>query len=209
MRACLLLLVSVLGRVVLGRDDKAPALARAPVDGLNDVDHLMFVVERPVDLVVVARAQVDHDVLVAEEEHDGARVIELVHRVEVRHLRDVHHVDHRKVLDVLGDAAEHLVHLHARRVVVVAEAHDHHAVALVQNRLIHGPAGLQVRQQVRHRTVAVSGSAESASWQRSGVARMLVLLLDFGNAAKNRVEPVLVTETAHRYMYRFSSNVKR
>lgn len=48
--------------------------------------HLLFVVERPRDLVVVSRPEVDHDVLVAEEEHDGARVVQLVHVVKVRHL---------------------------------------------------------------------------------------------------------------------------
>ena len=48
---------------------------------------LLLVVERPGDLVVVARAQVDHDVLVAEEEHHRAGVVQLVHVVEVRHLR--------------------------------------------------------------------------------------------------------------------------
>ena len=48
--------------------------------------HLLLVVEGPRDLVVVTRAEVDHDVLVAEEEHDGAGVVQLVHVVEVRHL---------------------------------------------------------------------------------------------------------------------------
>lgn len=37
--------------------------------------HLLLVVERPRDLVVVSGAEVDHDVLVAEEKHDGARVV--------------------------------------------------------------------------------------------------------------------------------------
>lgn len=72
------ILVSVLGGVVLGRDDEAAALARAAVHRLDDVDHLLLVLQRPVDLVVVAGAQVDHDVLVAEEEHHGARVVQLV-----------------------------------------------------------------------------------------------------------------------------------
>ena len=40
----------------------------------------------PSDLVVVARPQVDHDVLVAEEEEAGAGVVQLVHGREVRHL---------------------------------------------------------------------------------------------------------------------------
>ena len=75
--------VSVLCRVVLWRDHETPTLPGAPVDGLHDVHHLLLVLHGPVDLVVVSRAQVDHDVLVAEEEHDGARVVQLVHLVEV------------------------------------------------------------------------------------------------------------------------------
>ena len=66
-------LVAVFGGVVLGRDDETAALAGAAVDGLDDVDHLLLVLDGPVDLVVVARAQINHHVLVAEEEHDLAR----------------------------------------------------------------------------------------------------------------------------------------
>ena len=39
--------------------------------------------------------------LVAEEEHDGAGVVQLVHLVEVRHLRDVHQVDDAEVLHLV------------------------------------------------------------------------------------------------------------
>jgi hypothetical protein len=65
----------------------------------------LLVLHGPVDLVVVAGAQIDHDVLVAEEEHDGAGIVELVHLVEVRHLGDVHQVDHTEVLHLppIGD----------------------------------------------------------------------------------------------------------
>ena len=38
-----------------------------------------------------------------EEEHDGAGVVELVHLVEVGHLRDVDEVDHNKVLTLLSN----------------------------------------------------------------------------------------------------------
>ncbi len=76
-------LVTVFGGIVLGRDDKTAALSCAAVDGLDDVDQLLLVLHRPVDLVVVAGAQIDHDVSVAEEEHDGARVVQFVHLVEV------------------------------------------------------------------------------------------------------------------------------
>ena len=43
----------------------------------------LLVFHGPVDLVVVAGAEVDHHVLVPEEEHHRARVVQLVHLVEV------------------------------------------------------------------------------------------------------------------------------
>ena len=67
--------VLVLCRVVLGGDDKTPALSRAPINDLDNVDKLLLVLHRPINLVVVAGAQIDHDVLVAEKEHDCHRVI--------------------------------------------------------------------------------------------------------------------------------------
>mmetsp|Transcript_24401 Transcript_24401/g.68570 ORF Transcript_24401/g.68570 Transcript_24401/m.68570 type:complete len:225 (-) Transcript_24401:8-682(-) len=142
--------VLVLCRVVLGAYNKAAALLGAAVDGLNDVDHLLLVGQRPVDLVVVARAQVDHDVLVAEEEHGRARVEQLVHGVEVGHLGDVHDVDDGELLDVLRDAREHLVHEHARLVRVAAEADDHHPLLLLHDCLVHRVPTLEMRQEVRH-----------------------------------------------------------
>ena len=42
---------------------EAAPLPRSAVDRLDDVDHLLLVVDRPVDFVVVARPQVNHDVL--------------------------------------------------------------------------------------------------------------------------------------------------
>lgn len=41
---------------------------------------------------------------------------------------------------LLGDAVQHLVHLHARGVPVVPEADDHHAVLFRQDGLVHLPA---------------------------------------------------------------------
>ena len=143
-------LVLVLCRVVLGRHHNTPALDGAPVYGLDDVDHLLLVLQRPVDLVVVARAQIDHDVLVPVEEHGGARVVQLVHLVEVGHLRDVHQVAHGKVLHLLGDLVQGLVHLHALGVPVVAEADDHHPLRLVQDGLVHLPAVGEMGKHVRH-----------------------------------------------------------
>ena len=59
-------------------------------------------------LVVVAGAQVDHDVLVAEEKHDRHWVVQLVHRVKVGHGRDVDQIDDGKVFDGVRDGGQDL-----------------------------------------------------------------------------------------------------
>lgn len=74
--------VSVFGGVVFGRDNETAAFARATVHRLYDIDHLLLVLKRPVDLVVVAGAKVDHDVFVAEKEHHRAWVVQLVPATE-------------------------------------------------------------------------------------------------------------------------------
>jgi hypothetical protein len=114
-------LVLVLGGVVLGRDDESSSLAGAAVDGLHDIDHLLLVSDRPVDLVVIAGRQVHHDVAVAEEEHDGALVIELVHGVEVGNLRDIHEIRHGEVLHIVGHFKQGFIHLHAGGVPIVTK----------------------------------------------------------------------------------------
>ena len=58
--------VSVLCGVIFGRDDETATLPGSPVHGLDDVNHLLLVLKRPVDFVVVSRAQVDHNVFVPE-----------------------------------------------------------------------------------------------------------------------------------------------
>lgn len=66
----------------LGTDDKTPSLFGAAIDGLDDVDELLFVLKDPVELVVVSRAEITHDVLISEEEHDGTRIVEFCVRCQ-------------------------------------------------------------------------------------------------------------------------------
>ena len=72
-----------------------------------------------------------------KEEHDRARIVELVHLVEVGHRGDVDEVADAKVLDLFGDGEEGLVHLHAVLVPVVTEPDEHHLVLLAEDRLVH------------------------------------------------------------------------
>jgi hypothetical protein len=45
-------------------------------------------------------------VLVAEEEHDSHRIVELVHLLEVGYLIEIADVDDGEVLDAVGDACD-------------------------------------------------------------------------------------------------------
>ncbi len=100
------------GAVILRTDNQTPAFLRATVDGLDDVDELLLILQYPVKLIVVSGAKVTHHVLVAEEEHNGARVVELVHSVEVRDLIDIAEVNGGEILDLVGNFEEDLVLTH-------------------------------------------------------------------------------------------------
>lgn len=100
--------VLVLGRIVLVRDDETASSARPAIDNLDEVDELLDVVHGPVDFVVVARPEVDHDVLIAEEEHGRARVVELVHLVKVGRLVNVNEIDDAEIFDFFYGAERYI-----------------------------------------------------------------------------------------------------
>jgi hypothetical protein len=79
-------LVSVFRRVIFGRHHETSSLACPSVDDFDDVRNLLLAVQGPVDLVVVTSPKVDHDVLVSKKKHYGARIVQLVHGVEIRNL---------------------------------------------------------------------------------------------------------------------------
>lgn len=66
-------------RVVVDGNNKTAAFFCAAVYDLNHVNQLLFAANEKVDLVVVARAGVDHDMLVAPKEHERTWIIEFVH----------------------------------------------------------------------------------------------------------------------------------
>ena len=108
--------IFIFGGVVLGRNDQTTTFACSSVHRLNNIYEFLFVCQGPVDLVVVTRPKIDHDVLVSEEEHDSARIVQLVHSIEIRHLRDVHQVYDTEVFNLIGNVEQRLVHFHARLV---------------------------------------------------------------------------------------------
>lgn len=83
--------------LTLGTDDQTTALFRALVDGFDNVDQLLLVLQYPIQLIIVTRSEIAHHVFIAVEEHDRHRIVELVHRVKIGDLVDVAQVDDGEV----------------------------------------------------------------------------------------------------------------
>lgn len=58
--------ISVFCRIILWRHHQTSSFSRPPVHRFNNVYHLLLVLHRPVDLIVVTGAQINHDVFVPE-----------------------------------------------------------------------------------------------------------------------------------------------
>ena len=116
--------------VVLGTNDQTTTLLGTSIHRLENINELLLILKNPFDLVVVTSTQIDHHVFVSEEEHEGARVVEFVHLVEVGDRVDVAEVDDSKVANLVGDLVENFVLAHAVGVPVTAEADDDETIFL-------------------------------------------------------------------------------
>jgi len=74
----------------------------------------------------------------------------ITHLVEIRYLCDVAQVNDGKVLHLLGDRVERLVHYHALRVPVMPETNNNYAILFRFDRLIDVPARGKVGQKIGH-----------------------------------------------------------
>jgi hypothetical protein len=143
-------LVSVSGRVICGTvsfsfycqadiqltlwtDYQTTTFLRATVDGLDNINQLLLILQDPVQLIVISGTEIAHHVFIAEEEHEGDGIVEFygrgvsanlerktprpqiqkqphngvlltVHLLEVGDLIEITDVDNSKVLDTVGNA---------------------------------------------------------------------------------------------------------
>lgn len=111
--------------VILRGHNQAFSFAGPAVDDFADIDQVLRLFEDPVDLIIVAGAGVDHDVLVAIEEHQSHLVVELVHGVEIRYFSNIHDIKGDEVAELIGYLHDDFVHNHAGRVPVVTPP-DHY-----------------------------------------------------------------------------------
>ena len=84
--------------------------------------------------------------LIAEEEHEGDRIVEFVHLLEVFYFVDVANIDDGEVLHNIGDLVEHLILTHAVGLGLTTEANDHQSLVLRQDCLVDVPGGDKVRK---------------------------------------------------------------
>jgi hypothetical protein len=71
-------LIAIFCGIIFGRYHQTSTFSRASVYCLDNINHLLLILQCPVYFIVVASAQIDHDVLISEEEHDCARIVQLV-----------------------------------------------------------------------------------------------------------------------------------
>lgn len=160
--------ISITCGIVLWANNKASSLLCAFVDCLDDVNQFLLVFQHPIQLIVVAGAEIAHHVFIAKEEHKSNRVVEFyildvsgntrghnragkarstpttnilltIHLLEVGDLIEIAYVQYGKVLDPVRDAIKNLVLSHAIRIPVTTKAYYYQAFVFGHDGLINMP----------------------------------------------------------------------
>lgn len=88
--------VSVFCRIIFGGYDETTAFTGPSIYRLDDVDHFLFILNCPVDLVVVTCSQIYHNMLIPEEKHGSAGIVQLVPNKEnefnIKHIKFLHKI---------------------------------------------------------------------------------------------------------------------
>lgn len=90
--------------ITLGTNNQPPPLLCPTIYRFNDINQLLLILQHPVQLIIVARAEIAHHMLIAKKEHERHRVVELIHLFKIRHLIQVADVENREVFHSVGDS---------------------------------------------------------------------------------------------------------
>ena len=121
-------LILILGTIILWRNDQTSPFLCASIHSLNNIDHLLLILQSPVNLIIITGPQIDHDMFIPEKEHDCARIVKFIHLVEIGYFVDINKVEDCKILAFVGDAIEHFVLFHPGFVPVASEADYHYSI---------------------------------------------------------------------------------
>lgn len=139
-------LVPVPRRIILRADNQPSTFSRALIDRLNDINQLLFILQDPVQFIIIPRTKITHHMFIPEEEHDGDGVVQLIHLVEIRHFVDIAKIDDSEVFDLVSDSIENLILPHTIGVPIPTEANDDETVLFRHDSLVDVPSSFQVRQ---------------------------------------------------------------
>lgn len=137
--------VSVSSRVILWRDYQPSPFLRTLVYGFDYVDEFLLVFQHPIQLVVVSCTEVAHHVFVAEEEHQGDRIVEFVHLFEVGYLIKIANIDDGEVFDSVGNLIEDFILSHAIWIPITTKTNYYKAFVFGENSLVNMPGGDEMR----------------------------------------------------------------
>lgn len=139
-------LVSVSRGVILGADNQTTTLLGTAIDGFDDVDQFLLVLQNPVELVIVTSTEIAHHMFISKEEHKGNGIVEFVHLLKVRDLVEVADVDDGEVLHAIGDAIEDFILSHAFGIPVTTKANDNEAFLFGHDGLVDVPTCDKMRE---------------------------------------------------------------
>ena len=75
------------------------------------------------------------------KKHDGARVIQLVHCIEIFNFFVIDLINYSKVPERVLDLEKHVVHFHAIRIVIFAKPNNHKSALFVHDCIVNLPPG--------------------------------------------------------------------
>lgn len=121
-------------------DNQTLAFSRTSVHSLQNVNHLLFIIECPIHLIIVSSPKVHHYMSIPEEKHCRTRVIQLIHCAKIRHLLYVNQVNHCKILHLFRAFSQHFVLFHTQFIRIFAKANAYHSFIFLENCLVNFPA---------------------------------------------------------------------
>ena len=127
------------GWVVFWRDNQPFPLSCSSVNHFKYIYHILLAGQRPVHLIVISCSKVNHNMSISEEKHSGARIIELIHCVEVWNLCYINKVNNCEVADFLCTFIQNFILLHAGWIPVMAKPNADYSIFLWKDCLVYFP----------------------------------------------------------------------
>ena len=68
--------ISISRRVIFRADHQSTPFFGSTVNGLDNVDKFLLILEHPIQLIIIPSSKIAHHMLVSKEKHQGYRVVQ-------------------------------------------------------------------------------------------------------------------------------------